>query len=230
MIPIMIRDILDRIDERLEELGLAESRAAKMAGLSDSAIRDIRRAVNSGREDAGVSTRTLAKLAPVLHTSMEWLLTGGPQDRPKTVPLMGYVGAGAEVEPDFEQVPPEGLDQIELPFSLNEDLIAFRVRGDSMLPFFKDGATIVVYRDQKRPLESFYGEEAAVRTSDGRRFIKTIMRGQDDTVTLISSNANPIENVRLEWIGEIFAVLPPAALRKAARQGGVQGQLRFKTG
>lgn len=148
---------------------------------------------------------------------------------PTTVPLMGYLGAGAEVEPEFEQVPPEGLDQIELPFSLDEDLIAFTVRGDSMLPFYKDGATIVVYREQKRPLTTFYGEEAAVRTSDGRRFIKTIMRGQDDTVTLYSSNASPIESVRLEWIGEIFAVLPPSALRKAARQGGIQGQLKLKS-
>lgn len=226
----MIRDILNRIDERLEEVGLSESRAAKLAGLSDSAIRDIRRVVKSGKEDAGVSTRTLAKLAPVLRTTVEWLMTGsGEGAASRMVPLMGYLGAGAEVEPDFEQVPPEGLDQIELPFSLDEDLIAFRVRGDSMLPFYKDGATIVVYRDQKRPLESFYGEEAAVRTSDGRRFIKTIMRGQEDTVTLYSSNASPIENVRLEWIGEIFAVLPPAALRKAARQGGVQGQLRLKS-
>lgn len=226
----MIRDILDRIDERLDELGLSESRAAKMAGLSDSAIRDIRRVVKSGKEDAGVSTRTLAKLAPVLRTSVEWLMAGGGEGFAiRTVPLMGYLGAGAEVEPEFEQVPPEGLEQIELPFSLNEDLIAFRVRGDSMLPLYKDGATIVVYRDQKRPLESFYGEEAAVRTSDGRRFIKTIMRGREDTVTLFSSNANPIENVRLEWIGEVFAVLPPKAVRKAARQGGIQGQLKFRT-
>lgn len=146
----------------------------------------------------------------------------------KIVPVMGYLGAGAEVMPEFEQVPPEGLDHIELPFALNEDLIAFRVRGESMLPFYKDGATIVVYRDQKRPLESFYGEEAAVRTEDGRRFIKTVMRGDGNTVNLMSWNAAPIEGVRLAWIGEVFATLPPAAINKAARQGGVQGQLKLR--
>lgn len=226
----MIKDILDRIDERLEYLGLSESRAATMAGLSNSAIRDIRRVVKSGKEDAGISTRTLAKLAPVLQTTVEWLMTGhGEGTTSRTVPLMGYLGAGAEVEPDFEQVPPEGLDRIDLPFALNEDLIAFRVRGESMLPFYKDGATIVVYRDQKRPIESFYGEEAAVRTEDGRRFIKTVMRGNGDTVNLMSWNAAPIEGVRLAWIGEVFATLPPAAINKAARQGGVQGQLKLKT-
>lgn len=145
------------------------------------------------------------------------------------VPLMGYLGAGAEVDPDFEQVPPEGLDQIHLPILVPDDMIAFKVRGDSMLPAFKDGAIIVVYREQMRPLEAFYGEEAAVRTSDGRRYIKTIMRGRDGLVNLFSWNASPIEDIHLEWIGEIFAVLPPAALRKSVRQRGIQGQLRLNS-
>jgi repressor LexA len=136
---------------------------------------------------------------------------------PRVVPVMGYVGAGSEVEPDFEQVPPEGLEQIDLPFSIDEELIAFKVRGDSMLPFYKDGAMVVVYRDQKRPLESFYGEDAAVRTVGGRRFIKTIMRGNEG-VNLISWNAAPIENVHLEWIGEIFATLAPSQARRFDRQ------------
>jgi repressor LexA len=128
------------------------------------------------------------------------------------------VGSGAEVEPDFEQVPPEGLEEIEIPFALPPGMIGFRVRGSSMLPVYKDGTVVVVWRDQKKPVSAFFGEEAAVRTSDGRRFIKTIMRGRGDTVNLISWNAGPIENVRLDWIGEIFAVLPPASLRSAARQ------------
>ncbi len=97
-----------------------------------------------------------------------------------------------------------------------------------MLPVFKDGAIIVVYREQKRPLEAFYGEEAAVRTRDGRRFIKTIMRGPDG-VNLFSWNAPPIENVSLEWIGEIFAIIPPLAMKKVHKQGGLQGHLRLKT-
>lgn len=123
------------------------------------------------------------------------------------VPLMGYIGAGAEIMPDFEQVPPDGLEKIEIPFPIPDDMVAFSVKGDSMLPVYKDGYIIIVYRDQRKSIESFYGQEAAVRTSDGKRFIKTIMRGIDG-VNLFSWNAAPIENVKLEWIGEIFAVLP----------------------
>lgn len=209
----MLDQVLARINQRLEAVGLSESGAAKRAGLSADAIRNMRRAVEGGRTEGGASTRTLAKLAPVLETSVEWLMTGHEGGGVRTVPVMGYVGAGAEVSPEFEQVPPEGLEQIDLPFSLSEDLIAFKVRGDSMLPFYKDAAVLVVYREQKKPVESFYGEEAAVRTEDGRRFIKTVMRGEAG-VNLISWNAAPIENVRLAWIGEIFAVLPPSALRR----------------
>jgi hypothetical protein len=142
-----------------------------------------------------------------------------------SVPLVGYIGAGAEIMPEFEQVPPEGLDQIHVPFPLPGDMIAFEVRGDSMLPVYKDGHVVIVYREQKKPVTSFYGEDAAVRTSDGRRFLKTIMKGTP--VTLMSFNAAPIENVALEWIGEIFAVMPRTQLKKVERSGGLQGSLKL---
>ncbi|CAM1630643.1 Peptidase S24/S26A/S26B/S26C [Bartonella apihabitans] len=128
------------------------------------------------------------------------------------VPLMGYVGAGAKIEPDFGEMPPDGLGVVEIPFSMPAEMVAFRVRGDLMLPVYREGHIIIVYRNQTKPLEAFYGEEAVVQTSDGRRFIKTIMRGAEG-VNLISWNARPMEGVKLKWIGEIFAILPRQVLR-----------------
>ncbi len=128
------------------------------------------------------------------------------------VPLMGYVGAGAKIEPDFGEMSPDGLGVVEIPFSMPADMVAFRVRGDLMLPVYREGHIIIVYRNQTKPLEAFYGEEAVVQTSDGRRFIKTIMRGAEG-VNLISWNATPLEGVKLKWIGEIFAILPRQVLR-----------------
>lgn len=139
----------------------------------------------------------------------------GDQPAVHILPVMGYVGAGAEVEPDFEQVPPEGLEEVEVYTPLPDGLVAFRVRGDSMMPQFRDGATIVVWREQKRPIESFYGAEAVVRTEDGRRFIKTIERGAPgEGVTLASWNRTSIPNQRLAWIGEIYMILPPTFSRR----------------
>lgn len=71
----MIKDVYERIEKRLSKVGLAESAAATKAGLSDSAIRNIRRAVQGGK-DVGVNMRTIDALAPVLKTTSAWLLDG----------------------------------------------------------------------------------------------------------------------------------------------------------
>jgi len=126
-----------------------------------------------------------------------------------SIPIMGRIGAGATIEPEYEQVPPEGLGEVELPFPIEDDIIAFEVSGDSMLPKYESGDVIVVYRDQRHPLSSFYGEEAAVRLKTGERYLKTIERGKaPNLVNLNSFNAKPINGVKLDWIGEICVTLP----------------------
>ena len=137
-----------------------------------------------------------------------------------SVPIMGRVGAGASISPEHEQMPPEGLGDIELPFPIAEETIAFEVAGDSMLPKYENGDVIVVYREQRHPLASFYGEEAAVRLKTGERYLKTIERGKSaNMVNLTSFNAKPINGVKLEWIGEICMTLPRGQI----------GRLRAKT-
>jgi repressor LexA len=132
-----------------------------------------------------------------------------------SVPIMGRVGAGAAIEPEHEQVPPEGLGEVQLPFPISEETIAFEVAGDSMLPKYENGDVIVVYREQRHPLASFYGEEAAVRLKTGERYLKTIERGKSSTlVNLTSFNAKPINGVRLEWIGEICITLPRGQIER----------------
>jgi len=148
-----------------------------------------------------------------------------------SVPIMGRVGAGAVIEPEHEQVPPEGLGEVELPFPIAEETIAFEVSGDSMLPKYENGDVIVVFREQRHPLGSFYGEEAAVRLKTGERYLKTIERGKSPSViNLTSFNAKPINGVKLEWIGEICVTLPRGQIERLRAKAAVRTRKAAKAG
>jgi repressor LexA len=191
---------IEDIRRGLEKPGKSKSGLARALGRQPSAVTAL---LKGERE---LKAREIAIVAEYLELDV-------PQ--PGEARIMGYVGAGAVINPDFEQVPPDGLATVTLPFPLPDDMVALEVRGDSMLPRYDDGDVIVVYREQRRGLDTFFGEEAAVRTKDGRRYLKTIGRGKTrGTVTLLSFNARPIENVRLDWIGEIYLAVRAGQVRR----------------
>src|ERR1700722_19706148 len=183
------------IERGLEKTGKSKGGLAAAMGVRPGAVSEIL---------AGIRLIKASEMAPI----MEYLELNA-------VPIMGRVGAGATIEPEYEQVPPEGLGEVELPFPISEETIAFEVAGDSMLPKYENGDIILVYREQRHPLSNFYGEEAAVRLKSGERYLKTIERGKSPSVVnLTSFNAKPITGVKLEWIGEICVTLPRGQIER----------------
>lgn len=140
--------------------------------------------------------------------SAAWLLLGeGQRERRATVKVMGRIGAGAEISPDMEQIPHDGLAEIEVPFPIPEDAQAFEVEGESMWPRYDPGDVVICWRFGTSP-EEVIGWEAAVRTKDGRRFLKRVLRGaRRGLFDLESFNAEPIRGVKLEWVGRVHAVV-----------------------
>ena len=98
-----LEDVLARIESRLKVVGLS-AHAASVAAKKPDAIRNLRRAVKSG-DRRGITTETLAALAPVLKTTAAWLLEGAGDAHPSnTARVVGRIGAGAEILPEFEQI------------------------------------------------------------------------------------------------------------------------------
>jgi repressor LexA len=189
------------IERGLERTGKSKGGLAQAMGVRASAISEIL---------SGLRQIKATEIAPIV----EYLELN-------RVPIMGRIGAGAVIEPDIEQIPPEGIGEVELPFPLSEETIAFEVTGDSMLPKYESGDVIVVYREQRHPLTSLYGEEAAVRLKTGERYLKTIERGKSPSmVNLASFNAKPINGVKLDWIGEICVTLPRAQIERLRGKAG----------
>lgn len=145
-----------------------------------------------------------------------------PGEATRTVPIMGYIGADEEIEPGFEQVPPEGLAEVELPFAVADEMIGFQVRGDSMWPAYRDGDVIVVPREQQRATEQLIGDEATIVTNDGRRFLKRVAAGpRRNSFNLESLNARftTIVGVGIRWANHAGLVVRAREIRRVRARG-----------
>lgn len=133
-----------------------------------------------------------------------------------SVAVMGRVGAGSVIDPELEQIPPDGLYSVTLPFPVPADMIGFVIEGDSMMPKYEAGDVIVVYKDQRQDITGYFGQLVAVLTEDGRRYLKKIFRGSTQGLYRLESfNASPIHDVSVVWVGEIYASLPATQVFRA---------------
>jgi phage repressor protein C with HTH and peptisase S24 domain len=215
-----LKDVLARIESRLEAVGLSAHAASMMAKKPD-AIRNLRRAVQNG-DRRGVTTETLRALAPVLKTTPSWLLEGTSPSDSAPLRVVGRIGAGAEIMPEFEQLAHDGLaedgvHEIELSLPLPAESIAFTVEGDSLWPRYNAG-DIVICDDNEHDPALIAGREAAVRTADGKRYLKTIRPGAHrGTFDLESHNAPPIRDVKIAWASPIRMIIPGGRWSNAFR-------------
>ncbi len=94
-----------------------------------------------------------------------------------------------------------------------------------MLPVYRSGDVILVWDEQRRPTESFLGEEAAVLTDTGLRALKEVQRGRSPKIfNLHSHNAQLIEDVRIKWVGEIYIVVKAKQIIQLHRVNHITAQ------
>lgn len=132
------------------------------------------------------------------RVSPEWLLLGIGEDGRKPVPLVGYVGAGAEVFPIDDG---GSLDDVDPPPGCGPDAVAVRVKGDSMYPRYMEG-DLLIY-DQHTTIEQASGHECVVSLPDGRKYVKIVRKQSNGMVTLESWNAPALLDLSVEWVAII---------------------------
>ena len=171
---------------------------------------------NGIRADArGPSEEVAKRYARAFRIDWVWLMLGiGSPEAKDIAHLAGRIGAGARIDSEAEQG--EKTD-IELPFPIGPDLMAFEVVGDSMWPKFEDGDVIVCAANETTNADEFIGRVVAVQTSDGLRYVKRVERGRGpELYNLESVNpaVSPMRDQKLDWVARIKSIVPRGEWRQ----------------
>lgn len=207
----MANDVVDitairaALQREMQKKGIKAKRLSKVAGLGETAVRDIMETVDDPR------VGTLIKLAEALETPVSSLFGG-------QVPVLGKIGAGGAIL--FEES--DDPVMVERPPLATGPMMALEVTGDSMMPVYRDGDIVYVRRDHDGVLPEYLGEECAVHTREGGTFLKLLALGTEPgRYTLRSFNAADMENVEVVWASPVLFVMRRRKKAEAARDAHV---------
>lgn len=124
----------------------------------------------------------------------------------RTVPLLGYVGAGAAVYA-YDNGTYAG-DGVQIPKGIKGN-VAVEVKGDSLYPVAEDGWQIIYMGDKTLDESETLNKLCVVQLEDGRTLVKKVIKGtRHHHYHLLSTNAPLIEDVRLIWAARVEAIIP----------------------
>ena len=202
-----------RIREIRKSKGLTLEQLAAKAGLSRSHLNQIELGGKS------INSLRMQQIAGALGVDVRDLFE---PTEPSHVPVLGRVGAGAEVSMDGQG----GCALYELPCPAQLDpqgLAAVEVVGDSMSPAIPPGAVLFYRRDADRgvPTEAL-GRVCIAETADGNVWAKQVKTGtQPGLFHLISINpaSDNLLDQRINWAAPVLLVLPPELVTQPFQTG-----------
>lgn len=204
------------IDALAERHSLSASGLARRAGLDPTTFNKSKRYAADGRA-RWPSTESLAKVMEATGATFEEFTRliagednpsrdyGDYTQDPHPIPLLGMAEAGTGGYFDDAGFPAgQGWDIVEFPASTGEGVYALEVSGDSMLPLYRDGDTLIVAPNA--PVRR--GDRVVVRTKDGEVMAKILYRQTPRTIELHSLNPDhanrSFETRDVEWIARIL--------------------------
>lgn len=202
------------IDALAERYSLTASGLARRAGLDPTTFNKSKRYAADGRA-RWPSTESLAKVMEATGASLDEfmaLVRGGTGSvsastsaSSRSIPLLGLAQAGAGGFFDDGGFPVgQGWDVVEFPARPTEATYALEVSGDSMLPLYRDGDTLIV-----APGASIRrGDRVVLKTREGEVMAKILHRQTARTIELLSMNPEhpnrTFDMSEVEWIARII--------------------------
>jgi transcriptional regulator with XRE-family HTH domain len=123
------------------------------------------------------------------------------------VPLVGFVGAGAEAHVYAQAQGP--FDEVPAVEGSNTGTVAVEVRGDSLGSLFD--RAFVYYDDRRNGVtDDLIGRLCVVGLHDGRILIKKIARSRSspDLYHLSGQHGDPILDTPIEWAAHVKSIVP----------------------
>jgi phage repressor protein C with HTH and peptisase S24 domain len=197
------------IDTIAERYGFSASGLAKKSGLDPTSFNPSKRNGPDGRP-RWPTTESIANLLEAAGASVEEfadLLSGrkGQPPRRKQIPLLGLARAGKGGFFDDSGFPVgNGWDEIEVPGVTDNTAYALEITGDSMLPVYREGDTIIV----SPGATVRKGDRVVVKTTDGQVMAKVMQRQTAKNVELASFNAahdtKTLDMKDVDWMARII--------------------------
>jgi transcriptional regulator with XRE-family HTH domain len=193
-------DLGQRIKTLRRQQGLTQQQFAARLGVTQPTVH---RWEKGAFEPDPQTLKVLADGAGISVSEFRYGRDGGAR---RMVGVAGYVGAGAEVFP-VDDPGGGGIDEVEAPPGDSLSIIAVRVRGDSMFPVYGEGDILFYSRDLQAhgvDVQSCLGRDCIVKVINGPTLVKRVeIGGGRGQFTLMSYNAAPVVNVRLEWASPV---------------------------
>jgi phage repressor protein C with HTH and peptisase S24 domain len=197
------------IDTIAERYGFSASGLAKKSGLDPTSFNPSKRNGPDGRP-RWPTTESIANLLQASGASVEEfsdLLSGrkGQPPRRKQIPLLGFARAGKGGYFDDSGFPAgNGWEEIDVPGVTDNAAYALEITGDSMLPVYREGDTIIV--SPHATLRK--GDRVVVRTADGQVMAKIMQRQTAKTLELASFNKDhdtkTLDMKDVDWVARII--------------------------
>lgn len=189
----------EKMREARKAAGLSQIELAKRIGVSQQLIGQLENSKNG-------TSKKIYKIARILNVFVSNLDPDIPLNGDNNVPVVGYVGAGAETH--FYSGGDNPEENADAAPGSNENTVAVEIRGTSLGPMF-DRA--LVYYDEKRdpPTSDMLRKLCVVGLSDGRVLVKQLLSGSiQGRFHLLSQTEGMIENVVVEWAAVVRAIVP----------------------